>query len=154
MWAEFETYQYQVFFIKDRFELEDIKVEYCPTEQMLADFFTKPLQGNLFRQLRAIIMGHQHVQELKLIATSKIKERVGKDIIGTKDIICDAARKRESEKKKKNGSIPSPANEERSRNISYADAVKNGIPESAAIKQKVNGKREKRVSLSLLTIRK
>jgi hypothetical protein len=40
------------FFIKDRLGIEDITVEYYPTtEHMLADFFTKPLQGNLFRRL-------------------------------------------------------------------------------------------------------
>ena len=121
---------------------------------MLADFFTKPLQGNLFRRLRAIIMGHQHIRELKSIATSKIKERVGKDIIGTSDVIFDDARKQESKKKRTDESIPSPDNKEQSKNISYADAVKNGIHESATVKQKVNGKREKRVSFSLLTIRK
>jgi hypothetical protein len=37
------------FFIKDRLGLENIKVQYCPTEQILADFFTKPLQGSLFK---------------------------------------------------------------------------------------------------------
>ena len=31
-------------------------VEYCPTEDMIADFFTKPLQGTQFRKLRALIM--------------------------------------------------------------------------------------------------
>ena len=69
-------------------------------------------------------------------------------------MISDDTQKRETEKKRKDGSIPSPANEERSKNISYADAVKNGIPESATIKQEVKGKREKRFSFSLLTIRK
>lgn len=33
------------FFIKDRFDSRGMVVEYCPTQQMLADFFTKPLQG-------------------------------------------------------------------------------------------------------------
>ena len=36
------------FFIKDRVEQNKIKIEYCQTEKMLADFFTKPLQGGLF----------------------------------------------------------------------------------------------------------
>ena len=37
------------FFIKDCLEKDGIKVVYCSTEAMLADFFTKPLQGNLFK---------------------------------------------------------------------------------------------------------
>ena len=32
-------------------------VTHCPTEQMIADYFTKPLQGNLFTTLRDTIMG-------------------------------------------------------------------------------------------------
>jgi KUP system potassium uptake protein len=69
------------FFIKDRLEIEDIEVQYCPTEQMLADFFTKPLQGKLFRQLRAVVMGHEHVNTLKTATTAASQERVGmKDI--------------------------------------------------------------------------
>jgi len=31
-------------------------VAYCPTENMLADFFTKPLQGAAFRRMRSIIL--------------------------------------------------------------------------------------------------
>ena len=30
---------------------------HCPTERMIADYFTKPLQGNLFTTLRDTIMG-------------------------------------------------------------------------------------------------
>ncbi len=37
---------------------ENINLEYCPTEEMIGDFYTKPLQGSLFRKMRAFIMGH------------------------------------------------------------------------------------------------
>jgi hypothetical protein len=69
------------FFIKDRLEIEDFKVQYCPTEQMLADFFTKPLQGKLFRRLREVVMGHEHVNTLREATSATSQERVGmKDI--------------------------------------------------------------------------
>ena len=42
------------FWISDRLNRESIKVKYCPTECMLADFFTKPLGGSLFRTIRGI----------------------------------------------------------------------------------------------------
>ena len=45
------------FFIKDILEKENIELKHCPTERMIADYFTKPLQGKLFRKLRDIIMG-------------------------------------------------------------------------------------------------
>ena len=53
------------FWIKDKLVSEGIKVEYCPTEQMIADFFAKPLQGNLFRRLRDVMLGYVHIDELK-----------------------------------------------------------------------------------------
>jgi hypothetical protein len=67
------------FFIKDRIDIEGIEVKHCPTEQMLADFFTKPLQGSLFRKFREVIMGHKHVDSLKEIVPTASQERVEKD---------------------------------------------------------------------------
>jgi hypothetical protein len=45
------------FFITDRIEKKHIKVKYCPTKEMIADFFTKPLQGALFYKFRDVILG-------------------------------------------------------------------------------------------------
>ena len=68
------------FFIKDRLMSEGIDVAYCPTAKMLADFFTKPLQGNLFRKFRDVVMGHKHVNTLlDDEEESSSKERVGND---------------------------------------------------------------------------
>ena len=44
---------------------------HCPTERMIADYFTKPLLGNLFTSLRNIIMG---------ITPYPAKERVGNEV--------------------------------------------------------------------------
>jgi hypothetical protein len=38
------------FFVTDRIITGEVKVEYCPTGKMLEDFFTKPLQGVLFKK--------------------------------------------------------------------------------------------------------
>ena len=65
------------FFIKDRLGIENIDVQYCPTEEMLADFFTKPLQGSLFRKFREVIMGHKHISTLKIPPPFPPQERVG-----------------------------------------------------------------------------
>ena len=46
------------FFVKDRIERKELFVEYCPTEDMIADYFTKPLQGALFRKFRKMILNH------------------------------------------------------------------------------------------------
>ena len=34
-----------------------LKIEHCEAEEMLADFFTKPLVGQLFFRFRSLIMG-------------------------------------------------------------------------------------------------
>lgn len=44
------------FFITDRIKKGDMTVKYCPANDMIADHFTKPLQGDLFHRFRSIIM--------------------------------------------------------------------------------------------------
>lgn len=44
------------FFVKDRIESKDINVIYTPTDDMVADFFSKPLQGAQFEKFRKIIL--------------------------------------------------------------------------------------------------
>ena len=46
------------FFVHDRVKSGKINVVYCPTDKMVADFFTKPLQGSIFKKFRALVMGH------------------------------------------------------------------------------------------------
>ena len=62
------------FFVKDYVRRNEIQIQYCPTDKMLADYFTKPLQGSLFRKFRAIIMGWEPLSALQTIG--KLKERV------------------------------------------------------------------------------
>jgi hypothetical protein len=45
-------------FITDRIAGNAVMVKYCPTEDMVSEFFTKPLQGALFRKLHTIIMNN------------------------------------------------------------------------------------------------
>jgi hypothetical protein len=47
------------FFITDQVEKGNMQIEYCPTEEMLADFHTKPLQGSKFETFRAMILGEE-----------------------------------------------------------------------------------------------
>jgi hypothetical protein len=46
------------FFLTDQIEKGNLIVEYCLTTEMIADYFSKPLQGKLFRKFRKLIMGH------------------------------------------------------------------------------------------------
>ena len=65
------------FFVKDRVDKKEIQIMYCPTQQMLADYFTKPLQGKLFHNMRRVIMGWDHISILKTYLSSTSKKRVG-----------------------------------------------------------------------------
>lgn len=74
------------FFIKDKHDKGEITINHCPTSIMLADYHSKPLQGKLFRDFRAVIMGYKTVDWL-INRVPSIKERVGSSnlIKGTKD---------------------------------------------------------------------
>ena len=67
------------FWIKDRTKQANITVRHCPTLQMLGDFFTKPLQGGLFRKFRDALLGLTHVNTLVDTPAPSPEERVGKN---------------------------------------------------------------------------
>ena len=52
--------------MKDRVDKKEVKIEYCPSLDMLAEFFTKPLQGQLFLKFKELLMGHKPITILKL----------------------------------------------------------------------------------------
>ena len=45
------------FYVSNHIQNKTLSLHHCPTEEMLADYFTKPLQGSLFVCLRNHIMG-------------------------------------------------------------------------------------------------
>lgn len=71
------------FFVADVIKRNHIKLVYCPTDEMIGDFFTKPLGGAKFRRFRNIIMNLDHdeygtvnVDELMEIHQQKIAKRM------------------------------------------------------------------------------
>ena len=50
------------FFVTDRIKKNEVHIRYCPTHNMLADYFTKPLQGAAFRKFRDAIMNYDLVR--------------------------------------------------------------------------------------------
>ena len=52
---------------------------YCPTEEMLGDFFSKPVQGSLFKKFRSALMGWTHISEL-FQGYNNLEERVGNNV--------------------------------------------------------------------------
>ena len=55
------AFNIRYFFLTDRIQKGNLVVEYVSTHDMVADFFTKPLQGNLFIKFKKLIMGHESV---------------------------------------------------------------------------------------------
>jgi len=62
------------FWTTDRIKEMGINVLHCATEKMLGDFFTKPLQGTLFRNMRDVVQG------LKEYTILKTKEEMCKEV--------------------------------------------------------------------------
>ena len=46
------------FHVKDLVERNRLNIEYASTHDMVADFFTKPLQGAAFIKFKSLILGH------------------------------------------------------------------------------------------------
>jgi hypothetical protein len=55
------------FFVKDRVDSKEVEIVYKATGEMRADIMTKPLQGELFRKMRAALMGMDSVDELEVM---------------------------------------------------------------------------------------
>ena len=45
------------FFIKQFLDSGEFELIHCPTDLMIADILTKPLQGETFKRLRDLLMG-------------------------------------------------------------------------------------------------
>ena len=48
------------FWLTDRIAQGEVKLQHCPTKDMVADILTKPLQGEQFFRLRAKLLGHEY----------------------------------------------------------------------------------------------
>ena len=77
------------FFITDRVKRGDVRIIHCPTDMLIADFYTKPLQGKQFRIFRKLILNldddvsHNHMlaeqetNKLPIHTIPSIKKNVG-----------------------------------------------------------------------------
>jgi hypothetical protein len=64
---------FTIFFLTDQVEKGNVHIEYCPTDEMVGDFHTKPLQGEKFRKFRAEILGQSPARKEK---TSRKRRKV------------------------------------------------------------------------------
>ena len=59
------------FFVTDCIKAGETSMEYCPTLEMIGDFFTKPLQGAQFQRFSNKILGIEEVNILEYNARAK-----------------------------------------------------------------------------------
>ena len=79
------------FFVQDRIASGEMKIEYCPTKEMVADFFTKPLQGSQFIKLRDEIMNsNPHCQDYVSEDCRSVLNIVATDERQTESIVDDS----------------------------------------------------------------
>jgi len=87
------------FWTTDRIKEMGIKVIHCATEKMLGDFFTKPLQGSLFRNMRDVVQGLKDRSILEIKKEGKVR--------------TNATTKASDNKKKNTNNMKSPCSQER-----------------------------------------
>jgi len=78
------------FFVSDRIKQGEVRVEYCPTADMLGDFFTKPLQGATFQKMHRVVLNLSEDVPLPL-TTTRPQECVETATLTTLSVArCDA----------------------------------------------------------------
>ena len=50
------AHKHPLCFVTDHVQKNGMKVEYCPTEKMIEELYSKPLQGKLFRFFQNMIL--------------------------------------------------------------------------------------------------
>jgi hypothetical protein len=56
--------------VTNKIQNKEITLAYCPTDKMVADFFTKPLQGQKFRHFRDFILNIDPTDDIVLLNVS------------------------------------------------------------------------------------
>ena len=111
------------FWITDRLHQDNISLQHCPTAAMLADFLTKPLQGQLFRKFRAVLLGTSPISVLLPTDPESLsEERVGK----TQEKVSLSDIARDGRSTNQDGGLPPTPSVESQKNTSWSDIVRTG----------------------------
>jgi len=70
------------FYVKDLLDRGVIKLDHCVSENMIADFFTKPIQGLRFQYLRDMILNiNPSTVHRSVLTNSKFEVAQSKELI-------------------------------------------------------------------------
>ena len=75
------------FSVTDRLASKEVRIDYCPAREMLADFFTKRLPGSPYRKFQDVIMYRfpasdslqEHKSEMEIDDSSKVEDKENDD---------------------------------------------------------------------------
>jgi hypothetical protein len=84
--------------VADRVENGEVQIEHCPTLDMWADYFTKPLQGALFYKMRDQIMNIEPNSEFHSSAHRSVLRVSEKIRVSEKSAVDERAGARVSER--------------------------------------------------------
>ena len=73
-----------MFFVKDSVEKGEVNIKYCPTSHMLAEFFTKPLQGKVFEVFCDVLMGRKPLCYIQKMLSTKERVKCETNIVDDK----------------------------------------------------------------------
>jgi hypothetical protein len=82
------------FFIKDRVASKEVTIEHCPTADMIADFFTKPLQGGPFGKLRNLVMNLDRSSPYYSVQRSVLSDPENGDVDSDVEVGAESAVKK------------------------------------------------------------
>ena len=74
------------FSVTDHIQSKEVAIEYCLTDKMLADMFTKPLQGPTFRRFHAAILNLPNDDE---ICPTTVPVAGHRSVLGNKSVTHD-----------------------------------------------------------------
>ena len=111
------------FWVTDQIKNGNIEIIHCPTKQMIADYFTKPLQGELFHMFRNIIMGWTHISTV-FTSYHAAKERVGNSENSDLSVETKILENKNYEDENSKGILAAKQMTEQVKKRTYADAVR------------------------------
>ena len=68
-------YDIKLFYITDLIERNEVQVKYCPADDMIGDYMSKPLVGAKFKKFRDLILnlsGKYHVGQQECVGDKKL----------------------------------------------------------------------------------
>ena len=71
------------YFITDHIANGDIRIQHCPTDKLISDFYTKPLQGQLFRTFRSLIL---NLDDKMALTMSAKEQKIESDSVRDREI--------------------------------------------------------------------